>query len=284
MDVQPRPELVVVIPTRGRSETLGKVVEGVLAQEDAERDFEVIVVDDSREGLLQLDVPDLRVLRSKGAGLNAARNLALDSSEAELICFLDDDVDVSAGWLAAMERAWDEDPGPNCFGGRIRLRLEGSPPRLCSRCASRPLATSLDLEPGARPLSVWGANFSVTRSAIELAGRFDEALRLGGDEVEWQLRLRRAGGRVVYVHDAWVWHRRLPEQLGIRTLLRSNFKRGRNNAFTQARTGTLQHNPWRAMLASCGHSLIRGCWGGLLRAANLAGHQVGRVEGRRSLQ
>ena len=275
--------LAVVIPTRERSEMLATALEGVFAQEGVHGAVEVIVVDDSPHG--SLDLPsDARILRSRGAGLNAARNLAIRESDAGLFCFLDDDVEVPSGWLAAMERAWASSPGPVCLAGRIRLRLEATGPRLCERCAQRPLATTLDLEGGAEAEWAWGANLAVSRSAIELVGPFDETLRVGGDEVEWQQRFKRAGGKILYVHDGSIWHRRLAEDLKITSLLRANFRRGRNNAFTQARTGRLKHNPWRALLASCGHALVGRCWGGLLRASNLAGHEIGRVEGKRSLR
>ncbi len=263
---------------------LAGVIEGVLSQERVEHPYEVIVVDDSPDGTLQLDRSGLRVLRSQGGGLNAARNLSIASSTAELFCFLDDDVEVPRDWLASMESAWGSRSEPICLGGRISLRLEGPAPRICKRCASRPLATTLDLEAGAEPRWAWGANFAVNRKAVELTGRFDEALRVGGDEVEWQHRFREAGGNITYVHEARVWHRRLPEDLKLRSLLRSNLTRGRNNAIAQARMGTLRHNPWRAMIGSVGHAIFRGCWGGLLRAANLVGHQLGRIEGRRSVQ
>ena len=50
---------------------------------------------------------------------------------------------------------------------------------------------------------VWGANFAVRRSAVERIGEFDESLdRAHGDEEDWLLRLRAAGGRIVYLAEA----------------------------------------------------------------------------------
>ena len=58
---------------------------------------------------------------------------------------------------------------------------------------------------------VWGANFAVRRSAVERIGEFDESLdREHGDEEEWLLRLREAGGRIVYLAEAGLDHRRSP--------------------------------------------------------------------------
>ena len=45
---------------------------------------------------------------------------------------------------------------------------------------------------------VWGANFAVRRSAVDRIGEFDESFDRGhGDEEEWLLRLRAAGGLYV---------------------------------------------------------------------------------------
>ena len=38
-------------------------------------------------------------------GLNAARNTALEATDAPLVCFVDDDVEVRPGWLAALVAA-----------------------------------------------------------------------------------------------------------------------------------------------------------------------------------
>ena len=63
----------------------------------------------------------------------------------------------------------------------------------------RPI-TFLDLGAADRDCDhAWGANMAVRRSAVERAGRFDEARELYGDEQEWQARVKAAGGRIRYV-------------------------------------------------------------------------------------
>ena len=63
---------------------------------------------------------------------------------------------------------------------------------------------------------VWGANFAVRRSAVERIGDFDETLDRGhGDEEEWLMRLRAAGGRIVYLADAGLDHRRSAGDSGL---------------------------------------------------------------------
>ena len=126
------------------------------------------------------------------------------ASSGELVCFLDDDVEVWPGWLDALLAAH---AGDDAFGGPIRPRLEGSRLRACGR---EPLpVTALDLGAEDRDAEfVWGANMAIRRAAFERIGPFDETLGGAGDEEDWQRRLRAAGGRVGYVAAAGVDHRR----------------------------------------------------------------------------
>ena len=52
-----------------------------------------------------------------------------------------------------------------------------------------------------------GAAMAVSRAAIERAGLLDEELFAYVEDVEWCLRIRRAGFAVVFVPGAWAWHR-----------------------------------------------------------------------------
>jgi hypothetical protein len=51
-----------------------------------------------------------------------------------------------------------------------------------------------------------GAAMAVSRAAIERVGVLDEGLFAYVEDVEWSLRIRRAGLAVVFVPDAKVWH------------------------------------------------------------------------------
>ncbi len=155
-------------------------------------------------------------------GINVARNQAVAHSAGDLVCLLDDDVEVWPGWLPALL----ETHGYEALGGPIRPRLEGSRLRACGR---EPLpVTALDLGAEDREAEfVWGANFAFTRAAYERIGPFDERLAGAGDEEDWQRRLRAAGGRVGYVAKAGVDHRRAGRDARLRSLCRGAYHRGR---------------------------------------------------------
>ncbi|HEX6390114.1 MAG TPA: glycosyltransferase, partial [Solirubrobacteraceae bacterium] len=200
----------VAIPTQRRAAYLDVALASVAAQTRA-AGAELLVIDDGPDD-------DTRVVAARhGArylahaaprGLNAARNSALRSTDAELICFLDDDVRVGPGWLDALLRAAGELPDEvGCFTGPIRAVFEDHRFRTCGR--EGPPVTHLDLGSADTDAAhAWGANMAVRGSAVARVGEFAEHHQLYGDEQEWQARLIAAGGRIRYVAAAAIEHRR----------------------------------------------------------------------------
>jgi GT2 family glycosyltransferase len=270
----------IVIPTKNRLPYL-EVALASIAPAAAAADAEVVVVDDAGAS------PAARALvASYGAryephqrprGLNAARNTGVARSCGELVAFLDDDVEADPEWLAALLRAAREHPDVDVFAGRITARLEGSSPRSCGR--ERAPITTLDLGPGeAEAPFAWGANMAVRRAALERIGPFDPTLVDGGDEQEWQerLRAREPGTCVLYVADAAVVHRRAGADARLRSLAGAARVRGRAARRFDARRGAAPSLRRELLtLAECmGHVVRRRCPAGLTMVA----HSAGRFE------
>ncbi len=177
------PEASVVIPTRARLPYL-EVALRSLAAGTAGADAEVIVVDDGGESAPARALAEshgaLYVPHARPLGLNTARNTGVQHSRGALVAFLDDDVEVEPGWLAALLAAAREHPEADVFAGRITARLEGPAPRTCGREA--PPVTTLDLGSADRDARfAWGANMAIRRSALARVGPFDVSIADGGD-------------------------------------------------------------------------------------------------------
>src|SRR3954463_12293967 len=214
----------VAIPTHGRPSYLGVALRSVLAQAE-----DVLVVVDGP------DAASEAVAREHGArvvvhesprGPNAARNPAIAHCDAELIAFVDDDVEVRPGWLDALLRAAAEEPEVDVFTGPVFARFEDHPFRACGR--EGPPVTFLDLGPvDADAPHAWGANLTIRRGAFDRVGLFDAGRELYGDEQEWQDRLRASGRpRIRYVPGAALDHRRAGDDARLRSLSRAAYRRG----------------------------------------------------------
>jgi GT2 family glycosyltransferase len=281
------PSASIVIPTRARLPYL-EVALSSIAPQAARLGAEVLVVDDAGPSDAARELSERFGARYEPhagpLGLNVARNTGVARSHGELVVFVDDDVRVSPDWLAALLDAAREHPQVDVFTGPIRARLEGGggwSARSCGR--EHPPITTLELgEHDTDARFAWGANMAIRRRALERVGPFDASLEHGGDEQEWQERLRAdtPGARVLYVGRAAVEHRRVGADAGLRSLSRAAATRGRAARRFDARRRRAPSLAKEALtLAGCvGHVVRRRCPAGLTMVA----HSYGRLhEGMR---
>jgi GT2 family glycosyltransferase len=269
----------IVIPTRNRLPYL-EVALASIAPAAAAAGVEVLVIDDagpSSEARALVTRLGARYEPHAGPlGLNVARNTGVQRSHGELVVFVDDDIRASPGWLAALLNAATQNADVDVFTGPIRVTLEGRELRSCGR--DTPPITSLDLgEQDTDAPFAWGANMAIRRSALERVGLFDVSLEHGGDEQEWQERMRAHApdARVMYVAGASVEHRRTGADAHLGSLARGAHARGRAARRFDARKGQAPSLARELLtLTGCvGHVLRYRCLSGLVTVA----HSVGRV-------
>ena len=276
----PKPAVSVVVPTRDRAGYLDVTLASLLDQDFGEP-YEVIVIDDASTDATRSVVErhGVRSLtRDAPRGPNAGRNDGARMAEADLIALVDDDVFAPREWLRSLVDGARRHPDAHAFGGPIRARLEGPAPRSCGR--ELPPVTTLDLGGEDREAElVWSANMLLRRDALERAGEFDEAIPTGGDEEDWLRRLAAAGGRVMYVADAALDHRRAGDDARLRSLMRSAYHRGRNLRGFDERQGKAPGvGRELRVLAGCGwHVVRRRCPQGLIMGAHSAGRLMRAV-------
>lgn len=197
------PSIALAVATRDRSPLLERCLLPAL-REAAAAGHDVVVVDQSvgtETRDLVAGLPGVRYLFSE-PGLSRARNAAIAATTSELIAFTDDDVELPAGWLDALARAFEEAPGAGAVCGRA-------------------VTSAGDLQPGA-PAGVYrwpahpfrlgsGFNLAVRRRALDEAGGFDEDLGAGApftsaEDTDLLYRILRAGWEVVCRDDITVVH------------------------------------------------------------------------------
>jgi glycosyltransferase involved in cell wall biosynthesis len=277
------PAVSVVVPTRNRAEYLDVALASLRAQDDAPPHELVVVDDGSTDTTVAVAARhDVRVVAAEHpGGINAARNTGVRTTTAPVVAFVDDDVWAPPGWLAGLAAGIERHEEADAFGGPIRVRLEGPAPRGCGR--EQPPITSLDLGgEDTEAEMVWGANFAVRRSTFERLGPFDPRLAGHGDEEDWLLALRAAGGRIAYIAAAGLDHRRSGDDARLRSLARAAYHRGRAARRTDRRRGVAPATATelRNVAGAGWHTARRRCPQGIVMGAHSAGRLVEAVRGR----
>jgi glycosyltransferase involved in cell wall biosynthesis len=272
--VPENPTASIVIPTRARPGYLEVALGSIVPQAESSG-AEVIVVRDgpdagtaavaARHGARLVELPERR-------GANAARNAGVAAARGELIVFVDDDVEAPPGWLRSLLDGARSALEHEVFGGPIRARLEAGGPRSCGR-EDAPI-TTLDLGPRDTDAElVWSANMAIRRAALDRVGPFDERIHGRGEEDEWERRYLAAGGRIRYLAQAGLEHRRTRSDATVLALARAAYPLGRSARRNDARKGKFP--PLRAelrTLAGCGwHTVRRRCGNGIVMGAEVAG-------------
>jgi len=212
-----------------------EVLRGCLAsvfRETRDVDFEVIVVDNAgSDGTLEMlaaDFPAVRVLANPAnRGFAAANNQGIALARGRFVLLLNSDTIVLDGALQRAVRAAEAAPGAGVVGCRL-LNADGSlqPSAFQAPSLSNLLLTLLHL-PGLFPRSRWlgkermtwwphddtrevevavGAFMLARREAIAQVGGMDEQFFMYGEEVDWCLRMKRAGWCVLFTAEAEIIH------------------------------------------------------------------------------
>lgn len=153
------------------------------------------------------------VLRSEvNLGFGQGCNRGASESSGDFIVFLNNDTFVLRDWLTALLRPFD-DPTVKVTGSRLlypngRIQHAGV---AFNRLGPHHIFVG---QPGESPLVleqrdyqvVTGASLAIGREEFERLGGFDASYENSFEDVDLCLKVRRDGGRVVYVPDSVAYH------------------------------------------------------------------------------
>ena len=107
----------VVIPSYNRKEFLKRSIDSAINQ--TKKPFEIIVVDDGStdgtETMIKSDYDFVKFIKQKNKGVSAARNIGIEVSIGEWICFLDSDDEWKKDKLEKQINAMKSNPGYKFF-------------------------------------------------------------------------------------------------------------------------------------------------------------------------
>ena len=110
-------KISVVIPSYNRKEFLKRSIDSAINQ--TKKPFEIIVVDDGStdgtETMIKSDYDFVKFIKQKNKGVSAARNIGIEVSIGEWICFLDSDDEWKKDKLEKQIIAIKSNPGYKIF-------------------------------------------------------------------------------------------------------------------------------------------------------------------------
>ena len=219
------PSLSIVIPTHQRLDLLRACLDSI--EQHALPQTEVIVVDDaSHDGAPARLVTEFRGVRSirlpRRSGFAAAANAGLREAQGEIVEFLNDDTEVTAGWAEAALAGF-EDPKVGAVAPLVLFHPATQSPqtRSCPRldsagdryycggvAAKRGHGQALS-ELHVKPCLVFGASASSAfyrRALLHELGGFPESFGAYFEDVDVAFRLHWAGRQTLFQPDSRVYH------------------------------------------------------------------------------
>lgn len=206
--------MTVVIPTLAADSRLAECLEALRCQ--TRRDFEVIVVDNSGQGLVRRNgVPaGVRVIENeRNCGFGAAINQGFETAKAPYLATLNDDAVAAPGWIEALLAALETRPDAGMCASQVRLfgehRLDSAGMLLARDGSSKQRGHGRPPEDFPVPeeaLFPSGSAALYRRSMLEAIGPFDSRFFLYCEDTDLGLRARWAGWKCLYVPEAVVEH------------------------------------------------------------------------------
>jgi len=163
------------------------------------------------------------LLEQPGAGPACARNHGAQAATGRVLAFTDDDCEPASGWLEALVRRLERDPGVVVAGRAVSLHPDNDW-ATASQVLSDHLHRWYNRDPE-RGSFLTSNNLALTAETFRAVGGFDASFpTAAAEDREFAERALRGGLRLIYEPDAVVGHR---HRLTARAFLRQHYGYGR---------------------------------------------------------
>ena len=227
-----------IVPVFNRPDEVDELLSSLLNQTFT--DFEVLIVEDGSQKPCEevcnqyADRLDLHYFMKPNSGPGQSRNYGAERAKGEYLLILDSDVVLPKGYLNAIEEELKREPA-DAFGGPDAAHESFTDTQKAISYSMTSFFTTGGIRGGKKKLDKFyprSFNMGIRRDVyMELEG-FSK-MRFGED-IDFSIRIFKAGKRCRLFPEAWVWHKR-------RTDLKKFFKQVHN--FGIARINLTQRHP-----------------------------------------
>jgi len=223
------PFVSIIIPTHNSEKTIEKCLESIFNINYPREKFEVILIDDSSDSTPIIAQRFPVVLYTLKAKPGKKRNFGVKNAKGTIIAFIDDDCFVTKDWLYEIVRSF-RSPDIGSVGGP---NLTPPDDKLLGKCLGIVLSSNIG-SGGLRYARIYNeerfvdhnptCNCAVVKKYFQEVGGFREDI-WPSEDVEFDIRLRKAGYKLLYNPRAIVWHKRKDT---FKDIFKMIFRYGRN--------------------------------------------------------
>ncbi len=201
-----------IIPVYNRPGELQELLRSLLTQTYTQ--FEVIVVEDGSTLCCDEVVTSfsqnlsIRYFYQENTGQGFARNFGMQQAKGDFFVILDSDVILPSSYFEALEKAIAS-RSLDAFGGPDAAASDFSPLQKAMDFAMTSFWTTGGIRGKLKNPAAYqarGFNMGVSRAVFDRLGGFVDPNR--GEDIEWSIRIKKAGFRLELVSEAFVYHKR----------------------------------------------------------------------------
>ncbi len=220
----------IIVPVYNRPDEVDELLDSLTRQ--TEKDFEVIIVEDGSQKDCRsvvekyCDRLNVAYFAKPNSGPGQSRNYGAERAKGEYLLILDSDVVLPEGYLAAVSAELERKPA-DAFGGPDRSHPSFTDTQKAISYSMTSFFTTGGIRGGKKKLDKFYPR------SFNMGIRRDVYLRLGGfspmrfgEDIDFSIRIFKAGCRCRLFSEAWVWHKR-------RTDLRKFFRQVYNSGIAR---------------------------------------------------
>ena len=202
----------IIVPVFNRPDEVDELLESLLSQE--EKDFEVIIVEDGSQVPCKkvcdkyADRLDLHYYYKDNSGPGQSRNYGAERAKGDYLLILDSDVVLPKGYIHAVSEELNREPA-DAFGGPDCAHESFTDTQKAISYSMTSFFTTGGIRGGKKKLDKFyprSFNMGIRRDVYQELGGFSK-MRFGED-IDFSIRIFKAGKRCRLFPKAWVWHKR----------------------------------------------------------------------------
>ena len=202
----------IIVPVFNRPDEVDELLQSLVGQ--TLKDFEVVIVEDGSQKPCK-DVCDkyagrldVKYFQKNNSGPGQSRNYGAERANGEYLIVLDSDVVLPEGYLKAVDDELEREPA-DAFGGPDCAHDSFTETQKAISYSMTSFFTTGGIRGGKKKLDKFyprSFNMGIRRDVYMRLGGFSK-MRFGED-IDFSIRIFKAGCRCRLFPEAWVWHKR----------------------------------------------------------------------------